>query len=143
LTPNVRLPTLAHFDYAKFLDSLFESRVLVSGDNRANAIRTIQECQENLIGSVKHYGLALQLGQKHVYQALPRLLALWLEFTSLEGRSGTEDGDKNSHIRQGKLDMILTFFLPKCIPDLRTYTSFPLFTMNLLPRQIICMQIKN
>jgi hypothetical protein len=36
--------------------------------------------------------MALQLGKKHVYQALPRLLAMWLEFTSLEGKSGIDDG---------------------------------------------------
>jgi len=100
----VCLPTLAHFDYAKFLDSLFESRVSVFGDNRANAMRSIQECQEHLLGSVQHYGMALQLGQKHVYQALPRLLAMWLEFTSLEGRSTTDDGEKNSRIRKGKFE---------------------------------------
>lgn len=78
--------------YAKFLDSLFESRVSASGNDRASAIRNIQECQDNLLSSVQHYGMALQLGKKHVYQALPRLLAIWLEFTSLEGGSGPDDG---------------------------------------------------
>jgi hypothetical protein len=67
-------------------------------------MRSIQECQEHLLGSVQHYGMALQLGQKHVYQALPRLLAMWLEFTSLEGRSSTDDGEKNSRIRKGKFE---------------------------------------
>ena len=80
----------AHFHYAKFLDSLFESR-LSSSDSRATAIGKSDVCQDYLLGSIQHYGMALQLGQKHVYQALPRLLALWLEFTD-------EDvaGDKES-----------------------------------------------
>lgn len=87
---------LAHFTYAKFLDSLFESRVstfrgrsasavIAVQELRGEAIRSVQECQECLLGSIEHYGMALQLGQKHVFQALPRLLALWLEFTALEG----------------------------------------------------------
>jgi len=51
--------------------------------NRASAIGTDQKCQNLLIDSVNHYGISLQLGQKHVFQALPRLLALWLEFTAI------------------------------------------------------------
>ena len=60
-----------------------ESRISSSSDDRAIAIGSIEVCQEYLLGSVQHYGMALQLGQKHVYQALPRLLAMWLEFTSI------------------------------------------------------------
>lgn len=41
--------------------------------------------------------MALQLGQKHVYQALPRLLAMWLEFTSLEGKDCVDDDDSNKN----------------------------------------------
>jgi hypothetical protein len=92
---------LAHFTYAKFLDLLFETRIstykAISADiirnaheRRAEAIRSIQECQECLLGSIQHYGMALKLGQKHVYQALPRLLAMWLEFTALEGKDATD-----------------------------------------------------
>jgi hypothetical protein len=79
-------------------------------------MRSIQECQENLLGSVQHYGMALQLGQKHVYQALPRLLAMWLEFTSLEGRSSTYDGDKNSRIRKGKFENKFDFLFIEMHP---------------------------
>lgn len=79
------------------MDTLFESRVstfrgrsatavLALQELRGEAIRSVQECQECVMGSIEHYGMALQLGQKHVFQALPRLLALWLEFTALEGK---------------------------------------------------------
>jgi hypothetical protein len=33
---------------------------------------------------MKHYSLALSLDLKHVYQALPRLLSLWFDFTSIK-----------------------------------------------------------
>lgn len=83
--------TQAHFNYAKFLDSLCETRA--STGDRSEAMRTVEECQDYLLGAVQHYGMSLQLGQKHLYQALPRLLAMWLEFTSLEEE---ESDDTNS-----------------------------------------------
>ena len=59
-----------------------------------------EECQEHLLGSVQHYGRALQLGQKHVYQALPRLLAMWLEFTALEDVDGSSKGNGKNFISE-------------------------------------------
>ena len=112
---------LAHFNYAKFLDALFETRIKQMADKareeysnmsekqkrkdniRAFAIRTIEVCQEYLLGSVQHYGMALQMGQKHVYQALPRLLAMWLEFTSLETEEVcVDDNNKDRSGQNGK-----------------------------------------
>ena len=29
---------------------------------------------------VKHYGMSLQYGSKYIYQSMPRLLTLWLDF---------------------------------------------------------------
>ena len=58
--------------------------------SRTNAIGCDEKCQKLLIDSISHYGIALQLGQKHIFQALPRLLAMWLEFTAIDNsnRSG-------------------------------------------------------
>lgn len=56
------------------------------------AMRAIEACQDYLLSSVQQYGLALQLGQKHVYQALPRLLSTWLEFTSQAEECGDHRG---------------------------------------------------
>jgi hypothetical protein len=39
-------------------------------------------CQRYILLAIKHYGEAVKLGMKHVFQALPRLLALWFDFTS-------------------------------------------------------------
>ncbi|KAL7541357.1 hypothetical protein ACHAXR_011755 [Thalassiosira sp. AJA248-18] len=115
----------AHFNYAKYLDALFESRVSSSGDNRAIAIGTIEECQEYLLASVQHYGMALQLGQKHVYQALPRMLAMWLEFTSFEEDEVRTD-NQNARLRanQELMNKVIKSFASK-IPEHLFYTALP------------------
>jgi len=51
-------------------------------------------CQGYLLRSIKHYAEALSLDTKHVYQALPRLLSLWFDFTSI----GLTDDDVR-HLR--------------------------------------------
>jgi len=93
-------------------------------ERRAEAIRSVQECQECLLGSIQHYGIALQLGQKHVYQALPRLLALWLEFTALEGKDVTgQHGKLKSSVINAAillyapLTFCCTIFLCRCLTD--------------------------
>jgi serine/threonine-protein kinase ATR len=54
-------------------------------------------CQNLIIDAMKQYGYALTLSQKHVFQALPRLLTLWFEFTEIENRV---DDDINSRIEE-------------------------------------------
>jgi len=92
----------SHFCYAKYLDSLLTSRIkALSGDvsegqkgtqstvddeQWAKMMRTDVGCQKYLLQAMEEYGRALQLGTKHVYQALPRLLSLWFEFTSIDPR---------------------------------------------------------
>jgi hypothetical protein len=94
------------------MDSLFESRIsakcsersrhgLESNANRVGCICSDDICQGYLLDAVNHYGLALQLGQKHVYQALPRLLAMWLEFTAISGEHTNE-----GHYPSGKIFLI-------------------------------------
>ncbi|KAK3275904.1 hypothetical protein CYMTET_15995 [Cymbomonas tetramitiformis] len=36
--------------------------------------------QEYLLQTVRHYGMSLKYGHKHIYQSLPRMLTLWLDF---------------------------------------------------------------
>lgn len=79
-----------------------------SGD-RGDTTRSVEECQDYLLNAVQHYGMSLQLGQKHVYQALPRLLAMWLEFTSLssEEMNCEESSIESDRLaeKQGKNDL--------------------------------------
>jgi hypothetical protein len=81
----------AHFHFGKYLDTLYENSIVKntvqsdhdSNASRANAIASDEKSQRLLIEAINHYGTALQLGQKHVFQALPRLLAMWTEFTAI------------------------------------------------------------
>ena len=93
----------SHFCFAKYLDSLLTSRIeALSGDvsegqrkgtrstgddeQWTKMMRSDVGCQKYLLQAMEEYGRALQLGTKHVYQALPRLLSLWFEFTSIDPR---------------------------------------------------------
>ena len=92
----------SHFCYAKYLDALLTSRIkALSGDvseGQKGTQSTVDDeqwtkmmradlgCQKYLLQAMEEYGRALQLGTKHVYQALPRLLSLWFEFTSIDPR---------------------------------------------------------
>ena len=125
-------PNLAHFNYAKFLESLVETgKKQMKVDDRMNEI-----LQEYLVRSVNHYGMALQLSQKHVYHALPRLLALWLEFTSLETdkvasavNGGSDEIGEfllNSGLRVSIFRLVLltnTFLVSICTQPEHTYCS--------------------
>ena len=87
----------AHFHYAKYLEKIMESRINLrqnrsssqSGEeghglswSRALAIEL--GAQRNLLYAVHHYCQALALDLNHLYQALPRLLSLCFEFTSVD-----------------------------------------------------------
>jgi serine/threonine-protein kinase ATR len=83
-----------HFEFGKYLDTLMEARLRVvahvegcnvEDDNvRHNAISEDINCQNYLAYAMEQYLEALKLSDDHVYQALPRVLSLWLEFTSIE-----------------------------------------------------------
>lgn len=52
---------------------------------RCRSMSQDKSCQNYVLLAMKHYVLALSLDLKHVYQALPRLLSLWFDFTSIKG----------------------------------------------------------
>lgn len=76
---------------------------------------------EYLIDSIKHYGMALTLGEKHVYQALPRMLAMWLEFTSQSCSPSDVEGVYES---QEQVNKMIESFASK-IPEHVFYTALP------------------
>ena len=39
-------------------------------------------CSEFLQFIIRHYGHALEYGSKYIYQCMPRMLSLWLDFGS-------------------------------------------------------------
>eukprot|EP00977_Amphora_coffeiformis_P015047 scaffold4341_cov161-Amphora_coffeaeformis.AAC.1 len=90
-----------HFQFAKYIESVLESRVEALHrksrsqsssveDMRQTCLEQDRACQKYLLQAVKHFVKALVLDLKHLFQALPRLLSLWFEFSalSMDGASG-------------------------------------------------------
>jgi serine/threonine-protein kinase ATR len=87
-----------YFQYAKYIDSVLESRIAALADRtdetghissdedmmRATIILQDVSCQRFLLLAMEQYVNALKFNSKHVYQALPRLLSLWFDFTSFQ-----------------------------------------------------------
>jgi len=110
----------AHFHFARYLDSLFQSSV--DSDDRV----------EHLIQAIDHYGAALNLGVKHLFQSLPRLLTMWLEFTSL----GNKDAKSSCHDaclqeNQDRLNTMMKSFASS-IPAHMFYTALPQLVSSVL-----------
>lgn len=84
---------LAHYKFARYLNSVLDSRINIlasqtSGNTdddslKANILSKDSICQKYILNAMMQYGEALTLSQKHIYQALPRLLSLWFEFTEI------------------------------------------------------------
>ena len=130
---------LAHFHFARYLDTLFQSSV--DSDDR----------MEHLIQAINHYGAALNLGVKHLFQSLPRLLTMWLEFTSLgdkDAKSAGHDGENlhrelsvSHHLmpfyvaclqeNQDRLNKIMKRFASS-IPAHMFYTALPQLVSSIL-----------
>jgi hypothetical protein len=58
---------------------------------RSGTIAQDRTCQKHVLLAIKHYAEAMSLDTKHVYQALPRMLSLWFDFTSI-GKKADDSG---------------------------------------------------
>lgn len=100
-----------YFQFAKYVDSILETRIAALADRtgetshlssdedmmRASIILQDESCQKYLLLAMEQYINALKFNSKHVYQALPRLLSLWFDFTSFQ------EGELNTtHARNGR-----------------------------------------
>ena len=86
-----------HFQFAKYVESMLCARVeglhrrsrgqvQVAADEdsfRQTCLSQERLCQKYLALAMKHFIEALSLDTKHLFQALPRLLSLWFEFSAL------------------------------------------------------------
>jgi serine/threonine-protein kinase ATR len=101
-----------HFQYARYIDGLLDLRIKAltrraphtnfnagTTEHVARSPVVDKVCQRYILLAIKHYGEAVKLGMKHVFQALPRLLSLWFDFTSLyvTETSSTEPSSKQSN----------------------------------------------
>jgi len=80
-----------HFCLAKYYEKLMNA-----WDEKDNNEGKKVKRNEFIKFVIKHYGISLQYGSKYIYQSLPRLLSLWLDFgllaqQVLEGKYGGHD----------------------------------------------------
>ena len=125
---SYRFSPQAHYKYAKYLDSVLESRINVvasqnggSSDNessRASIIKEEKACHKYIFAAMKEYIEALKLGQKHVFQALPRMLTLWFDFTAIL------DGDDEMGAIQDEANAFVVKHM-KAIPAISFYSVLP------------------
>lgn len=107
--------TVGHFAFAKYINSVLESRInALQGNNADQSIRvdnahrglTISHdatCQHYVLLAIEHYAETLQCDvklHKYVYQALPRLLSLWFDFTAIK----TDDSALKTRSRIKEID---------------------------------------
>ena len=63
------------------IDSLNQRR-LCNVQHVSTTTICIFGCREFLQFIIRHYGHALEYGSKYIYQCMPRMLSLWLDFGS-------------------------------------------------------------
>ena len=81
-----------------------KSRQLSADDDeiRVRVILSDESCMRYLLLAMDQYINALRHNSKHVYQALPRLLSLWFDFTSYLTIDGKAT-QSNSSQRDGEV----------------------------------------
>ena len=132
-----------HFHFGKYVDSIMQSRVtalatrsseqqLLYGVDedlvRTNIIFRDKTCQKYILTAMEHYAKALKLDSKHVYQALPRLLSLWFDFTSIQkdkiipGSNAVRSLPMNDLLGEYNLELLCPA-LVRCVPLLTLFCA--------------------
>lgn len=133
------------------MDSVLESRISIvagryAGSNnsddesaRAKIVQREKSCHTYIFEAIKEYGAASRLSQKHVFQALPRLLTLWFDFTSI-------NGDDDLVSIQEKVNEFMVTCL-KHIPAIAYYSVLPQLISRIThpdddTKTIVCAMLK-
>lgn len=102
----------------------------LSGNSDDDAIRARlmskdKVCQKYILQAMFQYGQSLCLGQKHIFQALPRLLTLWFEFTAIIPPNELSDDEKSLvEKKQYEANETMAKFV-KTIPSIAYYSVLP------------------
>ena len=111
---------------------------------RDSMLRADHNCQRYLLQSMQEYGYALQLGNKHLFQALPRLLMLWFDFVSIipvsevsnaEGKTSKAKASSDQCLadQQHEANALMAEFL-QVIPPHSFYTVLPQLISRVMHR---------
>lgn len=125
------LCVVAHFEFGKYVDSVLEARVsgkiqrgrdAGSSSERQRVFAEDNQCQDYLVLAIEQYIEALKLDNRHVYQALPRLLSLWFEFTV--SINSARDSRAALKAKQHNANGVVSQSL-RAIPPSTFYTAMP------------------
>lgn len=108
-----------------------------------------------LICIVRHFGSSLQYGSHHVYQSLPKLFSIWLDFGTevadmekqLES-SRSSDSSKVKYLKKmkmvlGSMNSLITNLFPNRIPPYIAFTAFPqLISQICHSHKVVFQQLK-
>lgn len=72
----------AHYHMAKYLNRIHDSQLLLSPINRTAESHT----GDYITMIIRSYTLSLMFGFKHLYETLPKLITLWLDFSENIGK---------------------------------------------------------
>lgn len=82
-------------------------------------------CQKYIHLAINQFGEALCLGQKHIFQALPRLLTLWFEFTAIQPPDELSETDvKKLEAKQDEANEVMANYV-RTIPAISYYSVLP------------------
>lgn len=112
-----------YFFLAKYYDKMKNNLI----DDNENSVKQ----GEFNIFVVKNYGTSLQYGNQYIYQSLPRLLSLWLDYGSTVVQSELRDQTSNqtSHMQKLQSQKTILQNLNKVIEQIsRKLAPYQLFT---------------
>jgi hypothetical protein len=115
-----------HFQFAKYIDSMLESRIIALQRRSPAHFAGVEEamlstfciahdktCQINVSLAIHHYVESLALDANYVYQALPRLLSLWFDFTSIKKSESVQKYSLSDRVGSAAGKLMLMFSLQR------------------------------
>ena len=149
----------SHFLFARYLDSVFETKVTSLIENQRSkqgidedslrewAIGSDCKCRGYLLDAMQSYLRALSFGDKHLLQAMPRLLTIWFDLTAVKEEMADVSDDacellRESQIKANKLireskNNIPSFSFYSALPQLISRVSHRNEGTSMLVRKIL------
>ncbi|ELT94946.1 hypothetical protein CAPTEDRAFT_164972 [Capitella teleta] len=108
-----------HFHTAKYYDKMM------------SAIGAPEQQSEFVIQVVNHFGMSLQYGNQFIYQSMPRMLSLWLDFGSEESTHRSSETSKQMvRATLKRLNKLMSHFSQKLSPY-QFLTALPQLTSRI------------
>ncbi|XP_041373194.1 serine/threonine-protein kinase ATR-like [Gigantopelta aegis] len=111
-----------HFYLAKYYDKIMTT--IIDDKDRP------EKQGEFIIYVVKYFGQSLQYGNQYIYQSMPRLLSLWLDYGTAVVESEKKEQKKNSQKVQAQKAILMRInkviaTLSQSLAEYQFFTAFP------------------